>query len=369
MIKVVHIIPSLGMGGAERFVVDLCNSLSEFSDVYLISLYDNDDKSFVKYVSPSVQYISLGKKPGFDFICMKKLYSVLKRIKPNIVNTHINALEYYVPYMAVNSKNVRSFHTIHSKADKESANSFIFKFRKFLYKKKKVIPVTIAKTMSDSFKESYGLLGYDKQIDNGRPYVKPNKETAECIREKFLKDKNGFVFVNVARIVPEKNQLNLVKAFKEISEEYKQSVLLILGEEKDEEISKAIKIEINNMDNKRIFMLGGISNVEDYLAASDVFVLPSIYEGMPISLIEAMSHCCIPLCSPVGGIFDMIVDGKNGLLTEGTDVNALKDGFIRFFALEEKTEMKENSYKNFIENYDIKSTAKNYYELYESSFK
>lgn len=364
MNKIVHIVPSLSRGGAERFVVDLCNELSKRNEVFLISLSHNTEDSFQNEISENVRLISLGKKPGLDIKVMLKLFNIIKKISPHIVNSHINAFEYLIPSIIFRFINIRCkfFHTIHNEADKEVSSQLIFFIRKRLFSLKLVTPITISKTMSKSFQEVYNLYGYDRQVDNGRPYREFSTIKRDEIRERYIVNDQQ-LFVNVARVDGQKNQLNLVRAFKNLRLKGCNAVLLILGNASNEELYNEIIAEIQ--DECNIYLLGGVSNVEDYLAACDAFILPSIYEGMPISLIEALSHGCVPICSPVGGMVDMIDDGLNGFLTQGVLSEDISNAIMRFLHNEDKEMIKINAKRSFYDRYSIEKTSLNYLNAYE----
>ena len=94
--------------------------------------------------------------------------------------------------------------------------------------------------------------------------------------------------------------------------------------------------EIKNLPTSHVHLLGARSNPRDYMVAADAFCLSSLYEGMPITLIECLSVGAIPICTPVGGIKNMIEDGVNGLLAKGTSVTDLKDVILRFLEMGEE---------------------------------
>ncbi|WP_449440722.1 glycosyltransferase [Pedobacter steynii] len=83
-------------------------------------------------------------------------------------------------------------------------------------------------------------------------------------------------------------------------------------------------MEVVNND-PYIEFIEGRHNVVDYLSIADAFCLSSIFEGMPISLIEALSVGCIPICTPVGGISQMIKHGKTGFLSRDVSVDSYCD--------------------------------------------
>lgn len=122
--------------------------------------------------------------------------------------------------------------------------------------------------------------------------------------------------------------------------------------------------QLSNLDNVRYEFLGHLDNQEVYEFyknnAIDVFINVSESEGVPVSIMEAMS-CHIPIVAPnVGGISDMISNRKNGiLLSEKCEVNELVNALsdVEFF---KNQEIRENSYKQYLENYSAK---KNYTEF------
>lgn len=124
---------------------------------------------------------------------------------------------------------------------------------------------------------------------------------------------------------------------------------------------------IKAMGFKHTTFLGPKDNPRDYMAASDAFVLSSIYEGMPLTLIECFSAGAIPICTPVGGIVNMINDGENGILATSTDTKALEGAIIRFINLDctQKRKMRDASLKSF-RKYTLKECVDNYLRLFEN---
>ena len=114
------------------------------------------------------------------------------------------------------------------------------------------------------------------------------------------------VFFHAGRISKPKNQLILCKVFDRLIKEGNDVVLAIAGTAEE----KTIFEERSRYFSKRLVYLGDRNDVPNLMAQSDAFCLPSIWEGLPVTLLEALSVGCIPICSPVGGIVNIINSGR-----------------------------------------------------------
>lgn len=361
--KIVHIIGTLGRGGAERFVVDLCNELAknEQYKIHLVSLCDNtSNATFLNEVSTKVHYLSLHKGRGLSLKVLLKLTSWLMKQKPAIVHTHLNALEYLLLYR-LGSRKCRFFHTIHSIAEAECPNFLIKSVRGTLYRTSKVTPIVVSADGCESFRKYYAL---DRVtiIENGRPFLNLT-EKAPLLLEEYKKDEDTFLLIHVGRIMKVKNQSLLIKAVQKFNKiEEKKCRLLIIGDVRDQSLYQKLYALVGN--DKSIEFLSGKDNVADYLNVADFFCLSSSHEGMPISLIEALSVGCISICTKVGGIKDMIENEINGFLSMDNSVDSYYQTIKRAVFYPDKERIKENSFNSFKRNYHIGTSVTKYFQAY-----
>jgi glycosyltransferase involved in cell wall biosynthesis len=357
--KIIQFIPSLNSGGAERFVVDLSNSLATNNKVYLFTLLDINEHGFYKRdLCENVELISLNKKLGVNLLLPFKIFFKLRKIKPDIVNTHLSPI-FYLFLCFFTLKKTFFFHTIHNDARKEAKTKFGYFIKLFLFKSKLVSPITISDESSRGFQSFYGLDSH--QINNGR-YIDLNKQYINnSLFEDFKKTPNTKILLSVGRIVQAKNQIMLANAFNILISKGYDISLLIIGNKRDKEIATKIKLI-----NKDIYLLGQVSNPLDYIANANVFCLSSLYEGMPISLIECFGVAAIPICTPVGGIKDMIVDGKNGFLSEDISLESYVVALEKYLSLNEDgiNKMKNHSKKEY-QNYSMETCANKYKLVYQ----
>jgi glycosyltransferase involved in cell wall biosynthesis len=144
---------------------------------------------------------------------------------------------------------------------------------------------------------------------------------------------HGPVVLTICRISPQKGLQYLVEASKIVSEKIPNVTFVLRAYASEIAYKKKLLELIDNGKMKNHFkIIEEYSSYEDipkYMAASDVFVLPSISEGLGIVLLEAMA-CGVPVIgSKIGGISDIIFDGYNGLLVEPKDIQSLANAIMR----------------------------------------
>lgn len=252
-------------------------------------------------------------------------------------------------------------------------NPKIRKARNYFYKKGRVVPVTISEESAKSFKQAYGLT-IDQMIYNGRDM--PTK-TAQYDRvvaeiETFKKNVKTKVFINIGRQEEQKNQLMLVDAFQQLMHKDRaDAILLIMGGGRNNEVSLSIQKKLKEIaeNNEGVFLLGEKKNATDYLQVADFFCLSSLFEGMPITLIEAFATGTIPVCTPVGGIPEMLQDLDKGLCSKSVSPSNYYDVLKRVYdlSLEEQQQLKEQAQKLFKDRYSMTHCAKKYLKVYETS--
>ncbi|MGO5068624.1 glycosyltransferase [Bifidobacterium catenulatum] len=118
-----------------------------------------------------------------------------------------------------------------------------------------------------------------------------NEEIHQRNKKKLLPQCSGPVFCNVGRLMLQKNQTFLLDIFSQIVRRDDSARLIVLGEGElhDDLLRKALNLNIAD----KVLFLGSVPNVPDYLKASDVFLMPSLYEGLPLAAVEAQA-CGLP---------------------------------------------------------------------------
>lgn len=359
--RILHIHPAMRSGGIESLICGLANEMAKTEDVTVCSIFrpEPNDISWNK-LSPSIRKISLGKtKPGFSIKEIFKIYKLFKDGNFDVINMH-GMFYYYALSIFLLHKKIKFFYTVHSDAVKENSSwdAKLLGIKKFCFRRGYVHPITISDASQKSFEELYKC--NNNLIYNGIPRPVLFSEDTINVYKKTNKTK---IFLHAGRIDSSKNQLVLCKVFQKLLDEKYDIVLLIAGAKRDNKIYKSIKPYFS----ERIKYIGERNDIPQLMSQCCGMCLPSIWEGLPIVLLEALSVGCIPICSPVGGIVNVIKNGYNGFLSKSSSEEDYYSTMKYFLSLNDNeiSSIKEKCKKTF-PKYDICNTARSYLKLYKS---
>ncbi len=363
--NILQVIYSLSQGGAERFVVNLSNELAEKGHQVTLCTFRDDEAaptmSFNRqFLNEKVRYVNLKISTGFSIKKIKRVEDFVKETEPDIIHCHLNVIPYFYRLAATNRK-IKIFHTLHNLAEKTYEGKYQFYVNKFFYANRLIRPVTISRECQLSYERLYKLPEVSC-INNGCPEVLPSPLFPETHKEvsSYKANATDPVFIHVARFHPQKNQEMLINAFNKLATEKDQFTLLIIGNGFDTPKG----LELQQKACRNIHFLGLKPNVGDYLLCSDAFCLTSQYEGLPISLLEALSCGCVPICTAVGGITDVIEDKVEGYLSD-LSVDSYFSA-IKAFMNRPNYINKETLKIHCKSNYSMKQCTDKYLQIYHS---
>lgn len=355
--KILQLSYSLASGGGERFTVDLSNRLAENPQNEVILLTTNDDRNpknvhYLGDVSLKVRFINLHSPSGFALKSFWGVYKTIRREKPDVVHAHCSLLLLVLPALLI--REVKFVHTLHSLASVCLEHKWMKGLFRWSYQHR-VQPITISNTCQQSYVDLYHS---DRAvcIINGRePLVASGNRPVDV---DFLEDNVWPIFIHVARCNPLKNQPRLFRAFDRLKADGVKFHLVVLGRGYAEEWLPRYQ------NDACIHIIGERKNVADYMALADFFVLSSDFEGLPLSLLEAMSMGVVPVCTPAGGVVDVIEDGQNGYCSPSFDDEDFYQTIRR--ALDELGKLSRSLIKkDYEDNYSMKVCAKKYYDVYK----
>lgn len=327
MIRVLHIVPAFHGGGGEQVAIHILRNLdrSRFEPMG-ISLFDRlgaEGERLVENDGIDVSY--LGKRLGPDPRMTWRIHETLKRREPDVVHTHLGCLRYALPALVALRNSVCAVHTVHNVAQREVSRVDQRLYR-FAFKRLGVTPVAIADAVHKSIEDVYQF--HAPLIRNGIPVSQ--YEGTEEMRMKWREEHriapDEIVFVNVARLSPQKNQRILLNAFARVGSKHSQVRCLMVGSGPLESELR-LQAEALNLQDKVRF-LGQRDDIREILAASDIGVLSSDWEGNPLSVMEIMGAGKPMIATAVGGVPELVLPGTGYLVNCG-DVVAFADAMER----------------------------------------
>lgn len=303
--KIIQIMPEFGLAGAEIMCENLTYELKNMGhDVIVISMYDYHSAITDRLEENKIKVIYLNKKSGLDLSMITKMISVFRNEKPEVIHTHRYVMQYAIPAAIITGIKHR-VHTVHNVAKMENSkparvlNSFFFRFAN-------VTPVALSNEIQKTIVEEYKL------EKTSIPVVLNGINLSKCIKKQSYELQDEIRILHIGRFSNQKNHKGLIEAFILIHEQFPNARLELIGDgENRDKILGQIK---KNKLEQSIRILGQQNNVFDYLNNADIFVLPSNYEGIPMTLIEAMATGLPIVATNVGGIPDMLMNAEDAFV-------------------------------------------------------
>jgi glycosyltransferase involved in cell wall biosynthesis len=353
--KIAQIIPNLRVGGAEIMCENLAKALIHNKhEVFIVSLYDDETIITKRLMSFGIKIYFLHKKSGPDFGLIRRLVSILKSEKPDVVHAHLYAASYAMIAAVLSGCKSRIL-TIHSLAHED--NSVLGRlFNRILFHYANVIPVALSTQVQKTIIDQYKL------PKEKVPIIYNGIDLDKCFPKSNYDLIDDFSILHVGRFSPVKNHETILNAFSYIIERILNAKLILVGE--GELLQKAKDYASSKGLDSYVSFEGQQEDVYSYYCNADIFILPSIYEGMPMSIIEAMGSGLPIIASNVGGIKDMIDDGIDGLLIDPTTENLISAIVDLYESKDKRISMGKKAYVKSKE-YSSKTMAEKYLQLYK----
>lgn len=358
--RILQVIPNLKSGGAESFTTELSLELIRKGHICdVATLFDISEETYkTNILSEKTRLLSLHKKHGLDLACFIRLYKLIKDEEYDVVHAHVNSIPYLL-LSCILLRKIRFVATIHSDAKLEAGTKLMRWIRKLMFKSGMCVPVTISEESLESFKMFY-------QMDSSLIYNGLSVYSGQGIAS--LRDNDEqLLFIHPASCQEIKNQQLLFQAFARLTHVYPNIKLIWAGNNTS---YRSLFEKLQKYMVPQIKYIGVVPNVRDYLVQADAMCLSSKMEGMPMTIIEAFSVGCPALCTPVGGILNMIDSGKNGMLSKDLTIESYFEMLKSFIELsyEKRRVMKELAIHSF-EKYDISTCADKYLLVYKKILK
>lgn len=324
-IKVLHIIETLGCGGAERVLTYSLKNIdkNKFSVKVVCFFPLLNFKKELEDAGINVTCLNAKNLYGFYRI-IPQLYSLIIKEKPDIVHTQLFFANIY-GRIASRIAGVRNVVTTLQNPDYayENNGKLTYAIRKFIDKYTGKFCNTAFIAVSDFVKKDF-----EKQLNFKGIEVLYNcvdssmfsRRGGDFVNTKKIElgfDKDDQVILNVGRLHPQKGQVFLIEAFNLVCKNNNRYKLLIIG---NGPLENVIKNKVKELGlEKKVAFLKNRPDIPEIMKMADIFVFPSNYEGSPLALVEAMASGLPVIASKIDVLKEIIDDGINGILVENND--------------------------------------------------
>lgn len=270
----------------------------------------------------------LDRRPGVDVTSMRRLAGLWRREQVDVVHAHQYTPFFYCLSAGMMRRRPPVLFTEHGRwfPDYPRRKRILFN-RMFLRRCDRV--VAVGESVRRALVDNEGIARRRIElVYNGidlRRYSHPRDR--DGMRAALGLADGDFAMVQVARLDALKDHLTAVRTIAEVRKELPAVRLLVVGQGPEE---AAIRAEIAARGlEAHVRLLGLRQDVPDILAAADLFLLTSVSEGIPLTLIEAMAARLAIVSTNVGGVPEVVLDGTTGLLAPARDERALAAAVLR----------------------------------------
>ena len=373
---------TLNTGGIQKYILQLSQSslLNQYTHQVLCTIISIDNyKDEYEKNHISIQHLPFTYSPKhniphkldklfrylFSRLYFFRIWYYLIRSEIDIVHTHIHS-QIISQILATVLSSRRIIWTIHGEYSLGKITIWIIRILNSILPSKKI------KIIADSKSALQHTLPYtqrnpdlDNIIPTGidlEPYLQ--KKDKSPIRKKFNIKEDTILIGSTGRIVWQKGYDQLISLLENYDFGGRIFHILIAGDGSLR--NKYIEeIESRHLED-RITFIGNINNIPEFLSNLDIYIQPSVTEGFPLSVLEAMASGLPVISSDAGGLKEMIHNKENGITYRTGDLNALHNSFLRIFSMspDELCLLGQNARKTVQDKYSINNSSQQYKTLY-----
>jgi glycosyltransferase involved in cell wall biosynthesis len=356
--NILFIINSFGTGGAEKQIVSLAKEhYKRGNNVYLVRLKDEPNELLTEVLFMKTTSLKMNTISGC-FLSLPNFNKILNEFSPDVVHSH---LPHSIVFSRVSKLLVRGRYrlvcTAHNYNIRTKTFGFLYRFTDFISDyntnvSQSAIDRYIRKGIFSKYKSQY--------VPNGFPIVDSQQSynRNEILTELGF-NTDGHICCAIGRLDEQKNYVMMLNAFKKVIDKDKSFCLLIMGEGPDRNKLVNLMEELGLSENVKF--LGVVSDVYKYLSISDLYLMSSVFEGMPLAICEAMIAGKPMVVTDFKGVQEFVKD-YYPIVTQNHDEEFANQ--IIASKSNDFTNTVIRARKDIIDNYSIDSVVNRWLEIY-----
>lgn len=353
--KVLHIIPSWAVGGAEMLVFHLSVSLNSVGIETQVMAWKNCGPLEKKFRAAGVETINLNGKWRFGFFSARRLARLLRESDFDLIHTHLFPLHWWMTFLPLRASLITAY-TEHSITNRRRHIPLMREIERQVYQR---IDILIA--VSDEVKSS--LMAWQPTlmriyaIRNGVPGSLTVSRNQELSNKRLL---------FVGRLAHVKGVDLLLQACAKLVRQDVEFHLDILGDGPDRSLLERQAVELRL--NSHVTFHGLIEDPVDFFNRRPIVVQPSRWEGLPMVTLEAMRSRCPIVAARVGGIPSVLEHGVSALLVAAEDHGQLGHAILSLITDEVMAgNISDRAHEEFLQHYEISRVAAAHIQVYHDT--
>lgn len=360
-ISILYLIYGFRVGGAERHLLDLCKGLDRQQFDPEIIYFHRDEEILPEFRRANIPCTIFPVRAGeLTLSEIWKLSRIIKRLAPDIVHVHLFHASRFgamAAYLAGIKRIVRTKHNVSDPGVRPGKKDRIWTV---LHRVILTRTVAVSRAIATEIMTPYVIYnGID--TDYFDPALIDATSRLEWTRR--FGAQGGPVIGIAARLTRQKGHSFLLMAFSQLLSSWPEAQLMIAGDGEERSSLENLAHQLGISHNVRF--LGAIRDVREFLSVLDLFAHPSIFEGLGIAVIEAMSMGAPIVATRVDGLVELINDGMEGLLVEPGNPTALAGAMNRILINADlgKT-LGRQARQRAVNQFSLKTMIEEYEELY-----
>lgn len=332
-INILYVITKLELGGAQKQLLSLVRGLDkERFNPYILTAYDGLLVDSAEEI-PGLRlircrFLERPIRPIKDILALFFIYRFIKNNNIDIVHTHSSKAG-ILGRLAASASGARTIiHTVHGWSFHDYQAGIAYYFYLFLeklcaYFSSAIIVVSQwdkrrALQKAVGRQDKYKLIRYAINYEEFK-----NKTAASQARKEFGLSDTDLAVGMIACFKSQKSPLDFIKLASAIKKDFPNAKFILVG---DGVLRKKVCALINKLNLKeQVILTGWRNDIASILSCLDVFVLTSLWEGLPVAVLEAMAAGLPVVATDTGGISEVLLHGKTGYLVKPRDMQALQD--------------------------------------------
>ena len=375
--KILHFIDSEGLYGAENVLLNLSREMLQSEDYIpvvgcIVQHYGDQSDLYDKALELGIEAIKIKINNLIFFIDIFKTALFFKKNKISCIHSHgyKPSVVGYIIHKITGIPVISTCHLWYAGGKRGLKQRMMIRIELFFYRFFSKV-VSVSKPIQQVLLHAGVPEDKTVLIKNGiyiSDYSKKSVSTDSKFKQELGISPESFVLVNIARLSKQKAQDNIIAAADILKQHGSDCVFLIAGEgplhSYYEEMVKSLGLQAC------VKFLGFQSNVKALLSISDVFILPSRDEGLPMSLLEAMASHTPTIVTSVGNISDIAHHKKTAFVVSVDDADAIVKAVQWMMSNHDACKkMAENAYNNINKYYSASAMYRSYQDVYADVMK